>query len=82
MSDEINKLQSELTLVLDILNQLEVYEIIPSEIVERSKNRIRLKNLKEQQKESPSKELENKIRTCYNRELDLHKLLEIKMKKI
>ena len=76
MKDEMEELKNNINLVLDVLNQLEFYKIIPSEIIERSRNRIRINELKEKYKDHPSEQINEKIKSCLNKELDYHKTLE------
>jgi len=73
--ERLSKLEENLEFLLDIITQLEIYKIVPSEIVERSKNRIRLKNLQEAFKSEQTPELDKKIKECMNKEILLQKKL-------
>jgi len=78
INEKINELSGKMDFLFDVLNQLEVVNIIPSEILERSRNRLRLDELKTENEKNPSDSLSNEIKKCMKRELILHnKIKEI-----
>ena len=67
--EELNK---KLNFIIEVINLMEACGCIPSELVERARNRILIEELKSKLQEAESEELENKLKDCQARELEFH----------
>jgi len=75
--EKVDELSSKVEFLFDIVNQLEVNNLIPSKIIERSRNRIRLEDLKREQEKNPSdNNLKEEIKRCMDKELILHEEIQ------
>ena len=76
ITEKVEELSNKVELIFDIINQLEVNNLIPPKIIERSRNRIRLEKLRKEHKINPSDDLSRTIKECMDKELILHKKIQ------
>ena len=82
-NNNTNDLSRKVDFLLDVVNLLDVNGFLPSKLVERSRNRIKMERIREQIKElNPNdsqekiNELEKELKKCFNKEIDLERFFK------
>lgn len=66
MSDDLSELIKKIDFVVDVINLCEIEKIIPSELIDRSRNRIKIEELK-------ARKNDNELKKCLEKELKYQK---------
>ena len=76
LSKKIEELNKKTDFIIDIINLLEISGILPSVIIERSRNRIEIEEIRTKLKEKKDNVLKKELKNKLEKELRLQKLCE------